>query len=131
MTPRHHHSPRTGLTYGFTLIETMIAMALLGMGILSLTGSVTIVTRLVDSGSAATRAAFVALARFEAVRGATLAAGSTCPGSASSGGPSGVGQVTESWATWPGQSSVTVVVEVVRWDGRRQTTDTLGTAVPC
>ena len=130
MTSPQFRRARAGLKSGFTLIEVLIALALLGTGILSLAGSVTIVTRLVDGGGAATRAAFVALARIEAVRG-VLAAGTTCPGPGTSGGPTQATGVTESWAASAGPSSLTVVVEVVRWNGRRQSTDTLGTVVPC
>ncbi len=46
-------SPRrrsAALSRGFTLIEVLVALSLLGFGLLSLAGSVTIVSRLVDRG---------------------------------------------------------------------------------
>lgn len=114
---------------GFSLIETIIAITLLGFGVLALAGAVTIVTRLVDQGDAATRAAFVAYSRMESLRGSLLAPPLTC--AAAVGGPQSADAVSESWSATPASSSLVVLVEVTRWDGRTRATDTLSTALPC
>jgi prepilin-type N-terminal cleavage/methylation domain-containing protein len=116
-------------TRGFTLIEVLVALSLLGFGLLSLAGSVTIVTRLVDQSRTSGRTAFVALGQIESLRHASLASPSWCGGSAS--GSLIAGDLTGSWSAAAMGPSLRVVVEIVSVRGRTQATDTVSTVMPC
>jgi prepilin-type N-terminal cleavage/methylation domain-containing protein len=84
---------------GLTLIEVLIAIVVLGVGVIVLAGGSALVTRMIGHGKIETRAAQVASRRMEALR---LAAGSTTPRCLSpdfaSGGPLLGSGVTESWS---------------------------------
>jgi prepilin-type N-terminal cleavage/methylation domain-containing protein len=80
---------------GVTLVEVLIAIVVLGVGILALTGSSALVTRMIGRGKVETRAALAASRRIELLR---LAAGSTTPRCTSSGFASG-GPITEEGLT--------------------------------
>ncbi len=114
---------------GFSLIEVLVALSLLGLGLLSLAGSVTIVSRLVDRGRSSGRTAFVALRQLETMRHANL----TSPGSCgrSSSGSLTAGDLTVSWTATPTGPSLRVVVAITGWRGRTRATDTVSTALPC
>ena len=114
---------------GFTLIEVLVALSLLGFGLLSLAGSVTIVTRLVDRSRSSGRAAFVALGQLESLRFANLVSPALCGGS--SRGSLAVGDLTGSWTAAPTGQSLRVVVVLSSWRGRIRATDTVTTALPC
>jgi prepilin-type N-terminal cleavage/methylation domain-containing protein len=83
---------------GLTLIEVLVAIVVLGIGIVALTGGSSMVTRMIGRGKVETRAANVASRRMEALR---LAAASSSPrctvASFASGGPAIHDGVTESW----------------------------------
>jgi prepilin-type N-terminal cleavage/methylation domain-containing protein len=83
---------------GLTLIEVLIAIVLLGVGIVALAGGSAMVTRMIGRGKVETRAAQVASRRMEALRLAAASSSPRCtaPGF-SSGGPAIHGSVTESW----------------------------------
>ena len=123
--PRRRAAP----SRGFTLIEVLVALSLLGFGLLSLAGSVTIISRLVDRGRSSGRAAFVALRQLETMRHANL----TSPGSCgrSSSGSLSAGDLTVSWTATPTGPSLLVVVAITGWRGRTRATDTMSTALPC
>jgi prepilin-type N-terminal cleavage/methylation domain-containing protein len=55
-------------TGGFTLVEVLVAVVVLGIGIVALVGSSAMVTRMVGRGKMSTRAAQVASARLDALR---------------------------------------------------------------
>jgi prepilin-type N-terminal cleavage/methylation domain-containing protein len=103
---------------GFTLIEVLIAVVLLGIGIIALAGGSSSVTRMIGHGKVETRAAQTASRRMEILRlaGAELPR-CTNPRFAS-GGPVLSGGMTESWQV-PAtgkvrQVSVTVTYLTVR-----------------
>ncbi|MFL5402377.1 MAG: prepilin-type N-terminal cleavage/methylation domain-containing protein [Gemmatimonadales bacterium] len=83
---------------GLTLIEVLIAVVVLGIGIVALAGGSALVTRMIGHGKVETRAAQLAARRIEALR---LAANATSPRCAApefaSGGPVIAGGVAESW----------------------------------
>jgi len=87
---------------GLTLIEVLIAIVVLGVGVVALAGSSALVTRMVGQGKIETRAAQAASRRMEMLR---MAAGSTTPRCASpdfaSGGPVLGSGITESWTVPP------------------------------
>ena len=87
---------------GLTLVEVLVAVVVLGIGILALTGSSAMVTRMIGRGKAETHAALRASRRVELLR---LEARSTSPRCASpnftSGGPLGIDGLRESWNVAP------------------------------
>jgi prepilin-type N-terminal cleavage/methylation domain-containing protein len=83
---------------GFTLIEVLIAVVILGVGVTALVGSSAMVTRMVGRGISETKAAEAANRRLESMR---LLAYSTTPrctaGGFASGGPSTTNTIRERW----------------------------------
>jgi prepilin-type N-terminal cleavage/methylation domain-containing protein len=82
---------------GLTLIEVLIAIVVLGIGIVAVVGGSAMTTRMIGRGKIETRAALVASRRIESLR---LAASSTprCTGDLFvSGGPLIHDGVSESW----------------------------------
>jgi prepilin-type N-terminal cleavage/methylation domain-containing protein len=121
---------RCGL--GFTLIEVLLALVVLGIGILALTGSSAIVTRMIGRGKVETQAALAASRRLEILR---LAAGASNPRCRSaifaSGGPVTTSRLTESWAVASVGSPRRVRVTVTYLTVRGGRSAVLETAVPC
>jgi prepilin-type N-terminal cleavage/methylation domain-containing protein len=87
---------------GWTLVEVLVALVVLGIGILALTGSSAMVNRMIGRGKVETHAALLAARRVEILR---LAARSTSPRCASSsfasGGPIMIEGLTQSWSVAP------------------------------
>jgi prepilin-type N-terminal cleavage/methylation domain-containing protein len=83
---------------GFTLVEVLVAIVVLGIGIVALVGSSAMVTRMIGRGKVETSAAQAASRRIEILR---LAANSTTPrctaAGFANGGPVTTNGVTESW----------------------------------
>jgi prepilin-type N-terminal cleavage/methylation domain-containing protein len=87
---------------GLTLIEVLVAIVVLGIGIVALAGGSSLVTRMIGRGKVETRAAQVASRRLEALRLAAAASSPRCiAGSFASGGPAIHDGVTESWVVPP------------------------------
>jgi prepilin-type N-terminal cleavage/methylation domain-containing protein len=114
---------------GFTLIEVLVAISMLGFGLLSLAGGVTIVSRLVDRGRSSGRVAFVALAQLETLRLVNLASPGLCGGGSS--GSLVAEDLAGSWTAARTGASLSVVVEITGWRGRTWAIDTVSTALPC
>lgn len=120
---------------GFTLVEVLVAVVLLGFGVVALVGSAAMVTRLLGDGRRLTTATAVAQQRIETLR--QLARGRTTPCTATgfaSGGPVTTQGVTEQWTvTTPGGNtnvrnlSVTVTVR----HPRGTSSHTMSTVVSC
>jgi prepilin-type N-terminal cleavage/methylation domain-containing protein len=103
-------SPRS---LGVTLVEVLIAIAVLGIGILALTGSSALVTRMIGRGKIETQAALRAAHRVELLR--AMASGTTprCQASAfAGGGPILLNGSSETWVVSPTGSVRTVRVTV-------------------
>jgi prepilin-type N-terminal cleavage/methylation domain-containing protein len=83
---------------GFTLVEVLLALIILGVGILALAGSSSRVTRMIGRGRTETHAALRASARMEMLRAAARSTTPRClaPGFAS-GGSLPVAGAGESW----------------------------------
>lgn len=91
------HSP-----LGFTLIEVLVAVLVLGVGVLALVGTSAGVTRMIGRGKVETRAAQAASNRMEALRLASHAGSLPCTDAGfASGGPVLSGGMTESWLVPP------------------------------
>ena len=86
------------LRLGFTLTEVLVAVLVLGVGVVALVGTSGTVTRMIGRGKIETRAAQAASRRMETLRLAGYATSPRCtdPGFVS-GGPVLSGGMTESW----------------------------------
>jgi prepilin-type N-terminal cleavage/methylation domain-containing protein len=117
---------------GLTLIEVLVALVVLGIGILALTGSSAMVTRMIGRGKVETHAALVASRRVEMLR---LAAGSTSPRCLSpdfaSGGPLRDEELTQSWTVAPAGKLRRVRVTVAYLTVRGSRSAVLETAIEC
>jgi prepilin-type N-terminal cleavage/methylation domain-containing protein len=119
-------------TAGFTLVEVLVAVVVLGIGIIAMAGTSGMVTRMVGRGKMATRAGQAATRKVEELR---LAAYSTSPhctaGAFASGGPVVANGVTTSWVVGtPNPGNVTVTVSF-RTAGGSVHTDVLTTLIDC
>ena len=117
---------------GFSLVEVLVAIVVLGIGIVALVGSSAMVTRMIGRGKVETRAAQVASRRIETLR---LAAYSTSPRCTAagfiSGGPATTSNVTESWVV-PAVGKVrTVQVNVTYRTVQGSRTASLQTRIEC
>ena len=117
---------------GVTLVEVLVAVVVLGIGILALTASGAIVTRMIGRGKVETHAALAAARRVEMLR---LAAGGTSPRCLSpefaSGGPVSNAGLTQSWTVAPTGKlrRVRVTVEYLTVRGSRSAV--LETGIEC
>jgi prepilin-type N-terminal cleavage/methylation domain-containing protein len=118
---------------GFTLIEVLIAVMVLGVGITALVGSSAMVTRMISRGQMSTRAAQVAQQRLERLR---LLAYSTTPHCTSGQFANGNAtnnplRVNESW-TISGGTLRSISVTVTYGAARGKTvSNTLTTSITC
>ncbi len=123
---------------GFTVVEVLIAVIVLGVGITALVGSAAMVTRMVGRGQSETRAAETANRRLESMR---LLAWSTNPrctaGGFTSGGPVTANAIRERWivsvaVVSSGGARVGTITDTVTHRTARGThTDVLSTRVEC
>ena len=120
------------LTAGFTLVEVLIAIALLGVGILALTGSSALVTRMIGRGKVETQAAVRAARRVELLR--TIAASTTPHCLApefTNGGPVFSDALAESWEVMPSGRVRRIRVTVSYLTIRGPRSAVLETAIAC
>jgi prepilin-type N-terminal cleavage/methylation domain-containing protein len=120
---------------GFSLVEVLVAVTVLGVGVVALAGASALTTRMIGRGRTDTRAAQVATSRLEWLR---LQAYSTDPrctvGNFASGGPVTTPEgVTESWTVdGPGVGTLRKVRVNVSYRAVRGTrTDSLVTRIEC
>jgi prepilin-type N-terminal cleavage/methylation domain-containing protein len=117
---------------GLTLVEVLVAVVLLAVGILALTGSSAVINRMLGRGKVETEAALAAARRMEQLR---LLAGSTTPRCAASefvsGGPAVEGGLLASWTVPPTGAvrRVRVTVNYVTLRGPRSAV--LETTIAC
>lgn len=117
---------------GFTLVEVLMAVVVLGIGVVALAGSSATVTRMIGRGKHETRAAQVAARRLETLRSAALATTPRCSNAAfASGGPAVTDKVTENWVVTPAGTLRTVTVTVTHATARGTHTDVLTTIIDC
>ncbi len=117
---------------GFTLVEVLVALIVLGVGILALTGSLSLVTRMIGRGKVETQAALAASRRLEALRLAAAATNSRCTSAEfASGGPVSQGRLIESWTVSPTGSPRLVRVTVSYLTVRGNRSAVLESAIPC
>jgi prepilin-type N-terminal cleavage/methylation domain-containing protein len=117
---------------GHTLVEVLVAIVILGIGIVALASSSAMVTRMIGRGKAETYAAQAASRRVEMLR---LAAYSTSPRCGApdfaSGGPTIANGVTESWVVAPAGRVRHVQVTVTYLTVRGTRSAILETGIEC
>jgi prepilin-type N-terminal cleavage/methylation domain-containing protein len=87
---------------GLTLVEVLIAVTVLAVGLLAVTGSSAMVTRMIGRGKVETEAALHAARRMELLRAAAASTTPRCLATGfKSGGPVLSGTLTESWSVSP------------------------------
>ena len=117
---------------GFTLTEVLVAVLVLGVGIIALVGTSAGVPRMIGRGKVETRAAQAASSRMETLRLAAYATSPRCsnPGFAS-GGPVLSGGMTELWVVPPTGKVRKVRVTVTYLTTRGAREAVLETALTC
>lgn len=119
---------------GFTIVELMVAVLVLGVGITALVGSSALVTRQIGRSRMMTLANEVATRRLEMLRLAARPVGTGAPCSQSSfasGGPNTTRGVTESWTVSGSGSTRTVTVTVSYRVKDGTASSTLRTVIGC
>jgi prepilin-type N-terminal cleavage/methylation domain-containing protein len=117
---------------GFTLVEALVAVVVVGIGILALMSASASVTRMIGRGKMETRAALAASQRMEVLRSVAGATSPRCANPAfSSGGPVMVGGVAEKWEVAPDGNVRSVRVTVTYLTVRGLRTASLETRITC
>jgi prepilin-type N-terminal cleavage/methylation domain-containing protein len=121
---------RTGS--GLTLVEVLVALVILAVGILALTGSSSVITRMIGRGKAETHAALAASQRMERLRLAAGAGGARCTAPEfASGGPVIENGLTQSWTVPPTGAVRRVRVTVTYLTVRGIRSAVLESAIAC
>ncbi len=115
---------------GFTIVEVLVAVMVLGVGVVALAGSSAMVTRMIGRGKLDTRAAQLATQQAEALR---LVAYSTTPRctALANGGPQTTDHVTFSWTVAVTGTGRTVSVSASYATVGGTHTETLTTYIEC
>jgi prepilin-type N-terminal cleavage/methylation domain-containing protein len=117
---------------GLTLVEVLIALIVLGVGILALSGSSSMITRMIGRGKSETHAAMAASRRVEILRQAAHSSAPRCTASAfASGGPVIEDGFSQSWTVTPAGAVRRVRVTVTYLTVRGIRTAVLESAVAC
>ena len=117
---------------GLTLVEVLIALIVLGIGILALSGSSSMITRMIGRGKSETHAAMAASRRVELLRQAARSSTPRCTAAEfTSGGPVIEGGLTQSWTVTPTGPVRRVRVTVTYLTVRGLRTAVLETAIAC
>jgi prepilin-type N-terminal cleavage/methylation domain-containing protein len=119
---------------GFTLVEVLIAVMVLGVGITALVGSSALTTRMISRGQMSTRAAEVASGRMDSLRVLAYATSPRCTHAGFVAGSRSYGalSVSESW-TITANGKARVIREIVSYRAARGKThtDTLVNVIGC
>lgn len=116
---------------GFTVVEVLVAIMVLGVGILALVGSSMLVTRMIGEGKRSTFATQVAQQRMEWVRRRAMATTPQCTGVTAATGTFAAGRITEEWVITVGTGTRSVTTRAIYPDGRGLDTVELSTIIGC
>lgn len=117
---------------GFSLVEVLVAVMILGVGVTALIGSSSMTTRMIGRGKSETQVAGIASRRLEALRVAAYSSSPRCTSAAFvSGGPFTTGTVTETWVVPPAGRVRSVQVSVTYRTARGPRTASLQTRIEC
>jgi prepilin-type N-terminal cleavage/methylation domain-containing protein len=122
-------------TAGFTIVEVLVAVVVLGVGVVAMAGSSALVTRMIGRGQRATRASEVAAQRLDSLRLLAYKSTPHCTDAGFVGGgpiksPLGV---TETWTiavTGPKTRQVTETITYKTAKGKTHT-DVITTIIGC
>jgi Tfp pilus assembly protein PilV len=113
-------------------VEVLVALVILGIGILALSGSSSMITRMIGRGKAETHAAMVASRRVEMLRRVAHSSTPRCSAPEfASGGPIIEDGLTQSWTVAPAGAVRRVRVTVTYLTVRGIRSAVLETAVAC
>ena len=115
---------------GFTLVEVLMAVIVLGVGVTALVGSSALVTRMVGRGKSETLAAQAANQRIESLRVLAYSTATHCTALAS-GGPQTTNGIRERWIVSVAGKVATVTDTVTHRVARGTHTDVLSTRIEC
>lgn len=117
---------------GFTLVEALVAVVVVGIGVVALMSASASITRMIGRGKMETRAALAATRRVEILRSAAAASTPRCAnGAFASGGPVMVGGVAEQWEVATSGKVRPVKVTVTYLTVRGLRTASLETRITC
>ena len=117
---------------GFTLVEVLVAVVVLGIGIVALAGSAAMVTRMIGRGQMGTRAAQLASQRLELLRNAAYRTNPRCTdASFASGGPVTAQGVTETWVIQAGTPRIITETVTYRTANGGTHNDVFTTKIGC
>jgi prepilin-type N-terminal cleavage/methylation domain-containing protein len=117
---------------GFTLVEVLMAVIILGVGVTALVGSSAMVTRMVGRGKSETVAAQTANQRIETLRALAYATPTHCThASFASGGPLTTNGIRERWIVSVAAKVASVSDTVTHRVARGTHTDILTTRIEC
>jgi prepilin-type N-terminal cleavage/methylation domain-containing protein len=116
---------------GFTIIEVLVAVMILGVGVMALAGSSAVVTRMIGRGKSSGRSAQVALSRFETLRQAARSTATRCTAVNFVSGSQTTAGLSERWIVGAtgDPRPVKVIVTVPRSGGAHP--DTFDTRISC
>ncbi|HSB53015.1 MAG TPA: type II secretion system protein [Gemmatimonadales bacterium] len=121
----------TGRRGGFTIVEVLMAIILLGIGMLVLAGGAGGVTRMMSQGSRKTRAYSAASSIVDSLRSIAASDCASLPASGSSTYPGGISRAWTVSATGSTATTHTIVVTTSYRAGTRLLGDTLYAFVYC
>jgi prepilin-type N-terminal cleavage/methylation domain-containing protein len=117
---------------GFTLVEVLIAVVVLGIGVIALVGSSALVTRMVGRGRSETLAAQAANQRIETLRALAYSTTTLCTaGGFASGGPVTTNGIRERWIVSVAGKVASVSDTVTHRVARGTHKDVLTTRIEC
>ena len=116
---------------GFTVVEVLVAIMVLGVGILALVGSSMLVTRMIGEGKRATFATQIAQQRIEWVRRRAMNTSPQCTTVTAAAGSATADRITEQWTITVGVGTRTVTTRAIYPDGRGLDTVELTTIIGC
>ena len=116
---------------GFTVVEVLVAVMVLGVGILGLVGSSALVTRMIGQGKLATNAAQIGQRRLENFRRIASSTPIACANLTAQTGTSTSARITEEWTITVAPGTRTIAVRVIYPEARGIDTVSLTTIVGC
>ncbi|HEU5048776.1 MAG TPA: prepilin-type N-terminal cleavage/methylation domain-containing protein [Gemmatimonadales bacterium] len=116
---------------GFTVVEVLVATMVLGVGILALVGSSTVVTRMIGEGKRSMNATQLAQQRMETMRQTAMSTDPQCTNLNAQTGTATVGTTVVQWQVTVGVGTRTLLARAIYPDGRGVDTVTLNTILGC
>lgn len=116
---------------GFTVVEVLVATMVLGVGILALVGSSTVVTRMIGEGKRSMNATQLAQQRMETMRQTAMSTDPQCTNLTAQTGTATVGTTEVQWQVTVGVGTRTLLARAIYPDGRGVDTVTLNTILGC